>query len=78
MITRLYLKMNRNSPSSGVLTNQAFLESCQISAVTLSEKKHKFFNIGGTITIYLTLFSTLTFISINYLALYYSKFLKTM
>jgi hypothetical protein len=36
--------------------------------------KHRFFNIGGNLTLFLTLFSTLLWIFINYLALYYNLF----
>ena len=74
MVTSLYAKLNRGSPVAGTLTNNFFTENCQLAAVTFADKKHKFFNIGGTLTLFLTLFVTLTFLFINYLALYYQNY----
>lgn len=48
-----------------------------MAAVVFGEKKHRFFHIGGSLSLYLTLFCTLTFLSINYLALYNNLFLSS-
>jgi hypothetical protein len=45
-----------------------------MGAVTFAENKHRFFNVGGNLTLFLTLFSTLLWIFINYVALYYNLF----
>jgi hypothetical protein len=76
-ISKIYCKINRGSTSSGALTNQDYTEGCEIAAVTFAENKHKFFNIGGSLALYLTLFSVLTFVFINYLALYNTIFLSS-
>lgn len=77
LINKIYCKINRNASATGVLTNHTFIESCEIGAVTFAENNHKFFNIGGSLTLFLTLFSTLIWIFINYIALYYNVYDKT-
>jgi uncharacterized membrane protein YwzB len=72
--TKLYIKVNRGSPFAATLTNNNFIESCELAAVTFSDRKHRFFNIGGSLTLFLSLSITLTFLFINYLVLYYKNY----
>ena len=74
MITKLYIKVNRGYVVSGTLTNNNYVQSCEYASATFSERHHRFFNIGGTITIFITLFTTLTVLIINYFILYYQNF----
>ena len=45
-----------------------------MAAVTFSDRKHRFFNIGGTLTLFLSLFITLVILFINYLVMYYQNY----
>ena len=45
-----------------------------MAAVTFSDRKHRFFNIGGILTLFLSLFVTLTLLFINYIVLYYQNY----
>ena len=73
-MTKLYIKINRGSPVAATLTNNNFIESCELAAVTFSERKHRFFNIGGIVTIFLSMFVTLITLFINYLVIYYQNY----
>jgi uncharacterized protein YacL len=74
LVTKIYIKINRGSPVAATLTNNSFIESCELAAVTFSDKKHRFFNIGGSLTLFLSLFITLVTLFINYLVLYYQNY----
>lgn len=45
--------------------------------MVFASNKHKFFNIGGSVSLYLSLFSILIFVFINYLTLYNRIFLSS-
>lgn len=66
--------MNRCCPVSGTLTNNAYIESCELAAVTFAERRHRFFNIGGSLTLFISLFTALLTLAINYFAIYYQNY----
>ena len=76
-INRMYCRINRTAFASGGRTNHTYIESCEMAAVTFSTQQHKFFNIGGNLTVFLTLFSTLLFIFVNYLVVYETIFISS-
>ena len=69
-LVRRYTKINRNSPSSAMLTNLSYFESCQMATETFSMNRHRFFNIGGTLTIFLTLFVCMLWVIITFFIMY--------
>ena len=74
LITKFYIKVNRGAAVAGALTNNNYVESCELASVNFSDNHHRFFNVGGSLTLFLNLFATLTFLTINYLALYYENY----
>lgn len=73
-LVKLYVKMNRSSVVAQALTNNSYIESSELAAVTFSERSHRFFNVGGALTIFLTLFTSSLILLINYIPLYYQNF----
>lgn len=73
----LYCRINPSAAASSPLTNHPFKESCQISAVTFAYQNHKFFNLGGTLTILLTLFNCLIWVILCYIIIYSSVYSTT-
>jgi hypothetical protein len=67
---RFYCRVNRTGFAAAVLTNQTFVDSCEMSAVAFAQNKHAFFNVGGSLDLFLTLFSILLFVFVNYLIVY--------
>lgn len=59
---------------AGALTNNTYIESCELASVNFAENHHRFFNVGGSLTLFLNLFSALTFLTVNYLSLYYQNY----
>lgn len=70
-INQRYRQINRGGPSSAGLTNFPYFESCEISATVFAQNNYRFFNIGGTITIFLTLFVCIFWVMITYFIIYY-------
>lgn len=73
-INKKYRSINRTSPCSGVLTNFGYFDSCEISTSMFAQNNHRFFNIGGTLTIFLTLFVCMLWIMISYFIIYYQAY----
>ena len=70
-INQRYRQINRGGPSSAGLTNFPYFDSCEISATVFAHNNYRFFNIGGTITIFLTLFVCIFWVMITYFIIYY-------
>ena len=73
-INKKYMTINRNCPSAGVLTNFGYFDSCEISALMFTQNNHRFFNIGGTLTIFLTLFICMFWVMISYFVIYFGYY----
>ena len=66
-VQSIYFATNRCSPAAAVITNTNFIESCQRSAKAFALNNHRFYNIGGTLTIFLTLFCCIFWILISFI-----------